>query len=66
MLESLKQDIVHAFRTLGRRRGFTLVALLSLSFGVGGSSAIFSLVKEVLLTSASRVGPWPRSWPGTR
>ena len=49
MLGQLSYDLRHAFRGLGRDRVFTLVALLSISLGVGANSAIFSLVDQALV-----------------
>jgi putative ABC transport system permease protein len=38
-----------AFRSLRRRPGFTLLAVGALALGVGGSTAVYSLVQNVLL-----------------
>lgn len=47
--ESLVQDLRFALRTLWRNPGFTLVALLALSLGVGASSTVFSVADAALL-----------------
>ncbi|MGH7504379.1 MAG: ABC transporter permease, partial [Longimicrobiales bacterium] len=49
MLEHLARDFSHALRAFGRNPAFALVAVLTIALGIGANTAIFSVVRAVLL-----------------
>jgi predicted permease len=57
-VEGIARDIRYGLRHLRRNRSFTAVAALTLALGIGGTTAIFSVVNGVILQ------PLPYSHPG--
>ncbi|HEX5887157.1 MAG TPA: ABC transporter permease [Pyrinomonadaceae bacterium] len=48
-MDSVLKDLKFAFRSLFKRPGFVAVAVITLALGIGGSTAIFTVVDAALL-----------------
>jgi predicted permease len=55
--ENLTRDLRYTVRTLARTPGFTLTAILVMALGIGATTALFTVVRAVLLNPL----PYPHS-----
>ena len=71
-LETLIMDVRYGMRSLLKKPGFTITAVVALALGIGANTAIFSVINGVLLRSLSYANPekivmlWERNVTGTR
>ncbi|MGC1294488.1 MAG: hypothetical protein WA869_05550, partial [Alloacidobacterium sp.] len=48
-MQTLLQDLRYAFRQLRKNPGFALTAILTLTLGIGATTAVFSVAYGVLI-----------------
>jgi len=65
LLESFFQDVRHGFRSLLRTPGFAIAAVSMLALGIGANTAMFSVVKAVLLNPLPYADAGKLVWVGS-
>ena len=58
-MDALRQDLLYAFRVLRKDRAYAAAVILTLAICLGANTAIFTVVRSVLLRplALSRAGP---------
>lgn len=56
-METLRKDLLHAWRQLWRQRLTAAVVILTLGVGIGGVTTVYSFIRHILLVSQSADDP---------
>src|SRR5579875_2186791 len=57
VFETLSRDLFYAFRALRKNPGFALTAFLTLAIGIGANTAMFTVIRAVLLKPLAYAEP---------
>jgi putative ABC transport system permease protein len=49
MMDTIRQDLMYAARSLAKRPSFSVMVIVTLALGIGAATAIFSIVNAILL-----------------